>query len=341
MKIITKHLSELSQSERAAYVGMCASSPDASIFHTLEWNEVLAESFGRDPTMIMGIDHGRISYWLTFATCEKSGARAVYRSPDRAIETVYGGPLAAVPGEGVAEFLSAVHHELKSAFVEMWLNPLTETAYLERVGYVVTPYYTSLLDLDRTEQELWDGMHSKTRNSIRKADSCGVSVAIDDNLISRYYEMVQETLGSRNVEVLPEGFYRKVITKLGSIGNAKLFVAFHERQPVGGALILFHRDVAYYWHGASFKRFSSLSGGQLLQWEIIKWARMNGCKTYDLLSVEPDRLPGIARFKMRFGGKTVVYPRVNWRSPYYLSMKYYLSHPSFVAGRLLNRFGRA
>jgi len=71
---------------------------------------------------------------------------------------------------------------------------------------------------------------------------------------------------------------------------------------IAGTITLFYKDTAYFWDAGWHRDYGSLAPNDLLHWQVIKWANQNRYKYYDLLRLEADRLPGIARWKMKFGG---------------------------------------
>jgi lipid II:glycine glycyltransferase (peptidoglycan interpeptide bridge formation enzyme) len=269
------------------------------------------------------------------------GPRDLCRSPNRTLETVYGGPIFTIRNKREKldygeQFITAVHKMHRALSIETWLSPVTNPVFLKRIGYVITPYLTPVLCLENSEETIWQEMHSKTRNSIRKANKSNVEiVAGAGKYVADYYTMVEETLGSRGVRVLPQVFYTTVIERLQPLNLARLFIATLDGNAIAGAIFLLYRDTVYYWHGASLREYSRVCANHLVQWEFIKWARQMGYKKYDLLSVEPDRLPGIARFKMRFGGKLERYHMATWKTSIlrWQSIKYYYRNPRYTMSR--------
>jgi hypothetical protein len=319
-------------------------SEESTIFHTSEWNNILSEVFGIRMVALIAKRNGEPVGSLLLNQNGKFGPRTVYRSPDRKFETVYGGPLAI---SGFAdqdlikkELIKYLHSRSKASFIELWVPPDVRTDALREIGYEVTPFYTSILNLEKSEEDLWSNIHQKTRNQIRKAQKSGVQIIKDGSVyLAEYYEMVKETLGSEGVSVLPLRFYEEVLNVLEPKKMAKLFIATHKGKAISGAIFLFYKDTVYYWHGASFREYLSVSPNNLIQWELIKHSQQEGYKKYDLLSIEPDRLPGIANFKMRFGGETKPYHRCLWKTPFYRLplIRYYVTHPSYLYERISAR----
>jgi hypothetical protein len=117
--------------------------------------------------------------------------------------------------------------------------------------------------------------------------------------------MVVSTFTRAQIDALPKTFYGRVVGELGPKGMAKFLLASYDGHLIAGVIVLPYKDTLYGWHMASHKEYWHLAPNDFLQWELIKWAKQEGYRYYDLLRVEPDHLPGIAHWKTSFGGDTV------------------------------------
>ncbi|MDH7556574.1 MAG: GNAT family N-acetyltransferase [Candidatus Methanosuratincola sp.] len=307
IKIDVLDISRLVESEEKAIREVLQKAENATVFHSLEWNAVLAKEFGvRSKTLLVwvdGVPMGMYNYHtrqvgIYFKEC---------RSPFSHLESVYGGPIAPPDNSMVlTALLRGVEEIERGAIYYMVTTPRYDPQMLAEMGYKYVPIYTSILSLQRTEEALWMGMDGKTRNMVRKAMKKGVSI-VEGNAadVGTYYAMLAETLGRSGKHPLPQTYYERVVAQLGPKGMAKMLVAKYKDKIVAGAIFLCFKDTVYYWSGASFREYRDVAPNDLIQWEIIKWANANGYRYYDLLRIEPDRLPGIAVFKMGFGGNTV------------------------------------
>lgn len=308
-----------------------------SIFHSSFWLNLLVETFGIKGYLLLAYSNSQPIGVYNFYRKPLLGPLYMSQSPFSNLETVYGGP---VVQPNHPEALTSLLHmsELLSrsaAFYIVTSPGVNFTSYII-AGYKKKEIYTSILSLGRSEEELWIGLHSKTRNMIRKAIKSGVIIrngTIDD--VPTYYHMLTEVFNRTGKQPLPEIFYRKVILDLAPKNMVRFLIAQFENRPIAGAIFLLYQDTAYYWSGASFIKDRNVAPNELIQWEFIRWANMQGFKKYDLLRVEPDRLPGIARFKMRFGGDTVpLYALTKWTKIGYIARMWNaIIHPR----RLVNR----
>ena len=92
----------------------------------------------------------------------------------------------------------------------------------------------------------------------------------------------------------------------------RLYLAEHQSKAVAGAIILLYGDTGYYLHGASDYDQRSLMAPYALHWFIIKYLKTSrqslAASRYDLWGIDARRWPGVTRFKLGWGGRTVEYP---------------------------------
>ena len=282
-------------------------SKDATIFHTIEWNKILIEKFGaNNKTLIARIDVSPVGMY-TFYNLKRHKFLRTCMSPIYKFESVFGGPIAVDNHNFITkDLLKESERIARGTIYSIQTPPGYDTYPLAEMGYDITTWYTSILDLQKSE-ELWKGLNKKTRNMVRKAMKNGVNIIEGDtSSVAEYYEMIKETFTRVGVtNILPMMFYKAILENLKPKNMVKMLLAEHDNKPIAGAIFLCYKDTVYYWHGASYREYSNVAPNNLIQWEIIKWGNENGYKHYDLVRIEPDRLPGIAAFKMGWGGDTV------------------------------------
>jgi len=170
---------------------------------------------------------------------------------------------------------------------------------------------TLLSDLTLDEAGLLAGMKSKTRYNVRLAARRGVTVragTLDDLPI--FYGMYSETGQRDDFIIRPLDYYRRLWETFLRAGMAHLLLAEVESEPVAGLLLLRFARTTWYMYGASTNRHRQRMPNYLLQWEAIRWAKAQGCTSYDWwgapdLLDESDPMWGVHRFKAGFGGEFV------------------------------------
>ena len=96
-------------------------------------------------------------------------------------------------------------------------------------------------------------------------------------------------------------------------------MAEFEGEPIAGLMVFRRGEKAYYFYGASSNQHRNLMATYLIQWEAIRWAKGQGCTSYDLWGIpeadpatleaefqqRQDGLWGVYRFKRGFGGQVI------------------------------------
>lgn len=158
----------------------------------------------------------------------------------------------------------------------------------------------------KTEEELLASFAQKHRYNIRLALKKGVEVKIcGQEMIPAFTKIMVETGVRDNFITRDEAYFSHMLTNLGE--HARLYMAFHEGQPIAGTLAIWFGDKVWYLYGASSNAHRNLMPNYLLQWNMIQWAVEKGCRIYDFRGVsgdlsEDNPLYGLYKFKKGFNG---------------------------------------
>ncbi len=170
---------------------------------------------------------------------------------------------------------------------------------------------TFLLDLSKAEDTLLSEMKQKTRYNIRLAGRQGVSIRQGDiNDFDLLYRMYAETSIRDGFAIRKPAYYHDVWGSFIRAGLAQPFIAQVDETPVAAVIVYRFADTALYMYGMSRDLHRKKMPNHLLQWESIRWAKEQGCKSYDFWgapeTLDPqDPLWGIYRFKIGFGAQFV------------------------------------
>lgn len=202
----------------------------------------------------------------------------------------------------------------KSLFLKIDPHGKTEEWELDIMGWqfsdFLQPQKTIILDLTKTEDELLNEMHPKTRYNVRLAEKHGVNVFkckthdIKEHL-DMFWDLLTETAGRDVFHLHVKHYYQKLLTLQGQNFSNRLVVAEHRGKALAAAIINYYHDTATYLHGASSSINREVMAPHLLHWRIIQDAQKNGFKKYDLWGVDEEKWPGVTRFKLGFGGQIV------------------------------------
>lgn len=173
--------------------------------------------------------------------------------------------------------------------------------------------FTFWLDLTKSEDELLSGMKQKTRYNTRLAEKKGVKIVEDNSVeaFEEYWKLTSETTRRQGFYAHTKRYHQLMFETLQPSGIAHLFKATHEGKTLATWIVFIVNGVAYYPYGASTRDDKNVFASNLMMWEVIKWAKKNGCKLFDMWGSLPpvydpkDPWAGFHRFKEGYGGDLV------------------------------------
>ena len=172
------------------------------------------------------------------------------------------------------------------------------------------PSHTLITNLEPSEKQLLANMHEKTRYNIRLAEKKGVQIEIGTATIDEVWRVFEMTSSRDEFRLHGKEYYRKMLQHT----NAFLAVAKHDGEILAANILIDFGKTRSYLHGASSNVKRNFMAPYLLQWELMKDAKIHGMKSYDWWGVAPvhasstHEWSGISRFKRGFGGEEVSYP---------------------------------
>jgi hypothetical protein len=288
----------------------------ASIFHLPGWNRVVQRVFGTDFTYLMALDGDDVVGAMPCHIAHRGKDGDFCYSPPRLHEVSYGGPL--VIGErqaAVAERLVRAAAGLGKRVTVDIFNAPENSAWLSETSLPAKQFETAYVDLTAAVEEIWRGsLDTNRRNMIRKAEKSGVEIvegATED--LETYLGLARETAVRGGFHPPNGEYYDEVLKAFSPAGQTRLLLARREGETLAGGLFLRQARRSYYWLGASTAEAGHYGQGEALQWAAIQWAKASGCETYDLVGIERDRLPHIARFKLGFTKRLVPFSYTQFR----------------------------
>lgn len=171
--------------------------------------------------------------------------------------------------------------------------------------------YTFELDLTKSEEELLENMHPKTRYNIRVAQKHGVEIGEDDSdeAFDAYVRLTQETTKRQGFFAHSQEYHRLMwkTLKTKSSLTAHLLVARYQSKTLVCWIVFVFKDTLYYPYGASSSEHRETMASNLMMWETIRFGKKMGLKTFDMwgaLGPNPDPKDpwyGFHRFKQGYG----------------------------------------
>ena len=154
------------------------------------------------------------------------------------------------------------------------------------------------LYLDKTEEENWNKLRSKTRNMIRKSFKSNLKSEAGFQNIKAFYDIYVKNMIKKNLPIHSLNFFLNMKEFLKE--NVELIVAKKNNIIIGGIIILFSKNVVTYPFQSALSEYLDTSPNQFLIWETIK--KCIGNKIYRLDMGESTEDGSVYNFKKNFGG---------------------------------------
>ena len=177
------------------------------------------------------------------------------------------------------------------------LSPISR--FLLAKGYKAKPYYTQIIDLTKTEEELRHGLRKSYKSLVNK-DSY-INDMFDTGSYQRLHESLrgvtrpQETWDIQNKMIWQRQAFCLTQTQFKDMQNPSM-----ENTVVEAGLIVYHNEhCAYYASGAGVNNHA-------LMWHAILKAKKLGCKRFEMGEqvFGDSKEANISKFKKGFGGIT-------------------------------------
>ena len=289
--------------DEGEYRNFIESSPEANIYHTLEWRDIIAQSYGFTPKYLLAKENDKVLGVL----------------PLFEVKTFLRGKrLISIPFSHYVKFL-AKNDSAKNTLLSWVEEQIKQNTYKYaelRFGYEIdfnpsfqnaVLNYNTMLDLNKPRDEIWKNFQSSVKRAIRKAVKSEVVIKQTDKLSDYdiFYELEAETRKKQGMPIYPFTFFRLLSEKLAASQKCRLYLAYHNEVPISGVIILEYNKYAIYGYGASknnpeYQRYRPTN---LLFWEAIQQAHERGNRLFDF-GTSPLSNEGLLKFKKRWGTQT-------------------------------------
>ncbi len=168
------------------------------------------------------------------------------------------------------------------------------------------------IDLRKSEKELLESFHSKTRYNIRLAQKRGVKIREDNSpkAFEKYISLTRETIKRQEFYAHTEKYHRlmwqtlhREMVAARKEPTARLLVARYKGEIITTWILFVWHDFLYYPYGASSDKHKNIMANNLIMWEAIRFGKKLGLKTFDLWGREPGK--GFTRFKEGYNPQIV------------------------------------
>lgn len=291
MKLKCRLASESDMDEWNYFIIKNTPSAFYSLYNLFEWRRVLIHAYGYDPYYLVAENEGEMvgCFPLMHVKSRLFGDRLISLP-----FTDHGcGPFTK---DGYIKILRLLLDEVKRIAIELKVNSIKVCSpqgqnIFHDVGYERPyDYFTFLLDLSRSVDDIWAEFNKRVRNAVRKVQKSGVKVLMDNSEggVKNLHRIHVDNMKKLGTPPHSERFFKALWDEFWSGGLLGSFFAEYCGMKVAAISVFPHRDSVRWGIGASLTKYRKLNPISLLLWEAIKWARESGYRVFDLGGSRPD-----------------------------------------------------
>lgn len=290
--------------------------PQGNIFQTPEMFDVYSNTRNYEPQLLAAVNDAGVIRGVLVSVVQREVSGMLDGFTARSV--VWGGPLVANNDESVLDLLLCAYEEksrtrvLYSQFRNLSKVDKFRGIY-DKLGYLYYDHLDIIVDLTKSEQELWSSLHSKRRNEIRKAYKEGVRVQIitEREEVDECYAILKSVYTQAGLPLADKTMFDAAFELLAPQEMIKYFGAFSNDSLIGVICILAYKETLYDWYAGSRFEYLKKYPNDVLPWEVFKWGKENGYSVFDFGGAgDPNKDYGVRKFKEKFGGTTVNFGRI-------------------------------
>ncbi len=265
-----------------------------SFFHTQEWADVIAKSYGYEPLyftiysgteILAGIPSFYIKSYLT-------GNRLVSLPFSDFCEPIF---LSVNDAEEIKKFIIDFAKRQKLKYVEFRSSdtkfPFDAQEYMTDLRHI--------LFLNKKEDELFKAFSENNRRNIKKASKSNVKVDVHNNTngLNAFYDMFCVTRKKHGLPPQPFSFFQNIFDIIIQPGLGDIILAEHDNKFIAGAVYFKVGKKVLYKYGASYPEFNDLRGNNAVMWFAIKKYLNEKYEEFDFGKTEALH-EGLRKFKL-------------------------------------------
>lgn len=279
---------------------------NSTIYHSLEWKEVLKSSYHFDPFYLIARDENDDIRAILplFYIKNFSGSRL-----DSLPFSIYGGVL------GDKEYVKPLikqafelKKEMKCDYIIFKQPPHDYRNMFEDSGMGKDERWLNQYLRIKDPNVLWKEIKKSNRNIIRKGIKNNIKVerATNESDLEELYTLELITRKRQGVPTPPINHFKNMWRIMYPKGYLEVFTARYQGRAIASALLLIFNKKVIYAIGASETESMKLRPNNLLLWKAIEWSYTEKYEYFDLGGTPRD-LNGLIFFKSSFNTANIPY----------------------------------
>jgi lipid II:glycine glycyltransferase (peptidoglycan interpeptide bridge formation enzyme) len=211
----------------------------------------------------------------------------------------------------LSEYSKIMKHKVVYSEVRNHYDPECMSRTMLKNGFKYEDHLNIIVDLSQTEDILWQQIHSKRRNEIRKAEKNRVIVKrLTDEYISESYSIIKEVYDRAKLPLPSILFFENSLQYSTQNMGMGMYGAFLNDDLIGIMFTLQYKNIVYDLYAGSKSKYYDKNPNDIIPWKVFNICKNEGKTIFDFGGAGKPNVPyGVRDYKMKFGGKLVNYGR--------------------------------
>lgn len=248
---------------------------DADLCQHYAWGSIFGETFGLDSLLIVHRTEGRIDGGVPLILFDQRiTGRAMISMPF----LNYGGVLGRT--EAVRQSIIDTCREISTAAGADYLELRHSGRSIGKAAdRTVQNRVTFRLDINRRAEDIFREFRKQLRTRLRRSANQGIEYYQGRERLDDFYHLFAIAMAEHGTPVMPRRFFASVLKYLGDY--AEMMIAYKDRRPIGGKLVLKFKNRATMTWGCYPNRYKDFLANYYLTWELIQQLAQGEIRTLD------------------------------------------------------------
>jgi len=284
--------------------------PYGNIFQTPEMFEVYKNTKNYEPVFLAVENNNKEILAILLAVIQKEYSSFLGDFTARSI--IFGSPILKTDNLDILDLILNEYNNIVrkkviySQFRNFW-EQKNETAIFEKHDFVYEQHLNIIIDLNSDKDTLWENLSNSRRKGIRKAKGNNFVFGVTDSqkIIPTFYNLLSKTYKHSKLPHPKIDFFYAIHKEL-SPDKIKYFTLSKDQKNIVVLVALIFKNCLYGFYMGTIRdnEYLKMRPVDLFFWEVLCWAKENGCTTYDWLGAgKPNKEYGVRKFKLQYGGK--------------------------------------
>lgn len=330
-------ISDISKIDTNKWYDFLLNHPNGNVFQSPYMYEIYDKTLNFQPYIFVAFkDNEIVGLLLSYIQKQIRGPLSYLSSRS----VIWGGPIVKDNNPEIINQLLIAYDKINiKKVVYTQIRNLFSTDYCKDVFdshvYLFEDHLNILVDLSKSEDDLWKGINSNGRNKIRiaKTKNCLFEVKQDTESLVKCYKILKDIYNKAKLPLNDIEYFINLLKNSDNQVQLKIFTINYGGEIIACRLALLYANLIYDLFAGSDKNYSHLHPNDLITWEIFKWGKNNGYTDFDFGGAgKPYIAYGVREYKKKFGGEMVNYGRYE---KIYSKYKYTIARRGFRLWQLM------